>query len=311
MAHPLPPGPPAQAPTFEPPIAAAGDTPLLQLMIQQQQQQQQQNAQMLALMQSMMAQLSLTPPAPPARVPTPPPPAVAVRQPGAAAWNPWAAPPPPPLSIEDGGCDLCTRHINHICLHSTQDNSLSGGSYRLPTSLRPHSAARVFQLPQEQPNGAVDWWVAAQSRQSENESEFDGGPNQMFPDGAAANGAPLNYAASVTSTMNSCQGQPLHKALKNLQKAIAKMAEGNAEHKGERLIIYETKSMADCAKKLSDKVDLEPYIEAQLLDVIEEAFEQSESLATYANMRLDELSRIDKEEKALIQERPKLSYETF
>ena len=69
--------------------------------------------------------------------------------------------------------------------------------------------------------------------------------------------------------------------------------------------------MADCAKKLSDKVDLETDIEGQLLVAIEEALEQSESLATYANMRLDELSRIDKEEKALIQARPKLSYETF
>ena len=126
----------------------------------------------------------------------------------------------------------------------------------------------------------------------------------MFPDGAAAGSAPLNYAASVASTMNSRQGQPLHKALKNLQKAISKMLEENAEHKGERQISYETKYMADCAKKLSDKVNLEPEIEAQLLVIIEEALDQSESLSTYANMRLDELSRIDKEEKALIQARP-------
>ena len=69
--------------------------------------------------------------------------------------------------------------------------------------------------------------------------------------------------------------------------------------------------MADCAKKLSDKVDLEPEIEAQLLVVIEEALDQSESLASYASMRLDEFSRLGKEEKAFIQARPKLSYETF
>ena len=69
--------------------------------------------------------------------------------------------------------------------------------------------------------------------------------------------------------------------------------------------------MADCAKKLSDKVDLEADIDDQMLVVIEEALEQSESLATYANMRLDELSRIKEEENALIQARPKLSYETF
>ena len=108
-------GRPAQAPTCEQQTAAVADTPLQQLMIQQQQQQQQQNAQMLALMQSMIAQISSTPQAPPVRVPTPPQLAVAVRQPGAAARNPWAAPPPPPLSIAAGGFDLCARHINHIC----------------------------------------------------------------------------------------------------------------------------------------------------------------------------------------------------
>ena len=156
-AAPRPPGPRAQAATFGLQIAAVADTPLLQLIIQQQQQQhQQQNAQMLALMQSMMAHMSLTPQAPPAQVPTTPQPAVAVRQPGAAARNPWAAPPPPPLSIAAGGCDLCTRQINHICLHSAQANSLFRGSDRLPTSPRPPSAARVFQLPPEQPDGAVD-----------------------------------------------------------------------------------------------------------------------------------------------------------
>ena len=133
----------------------------------------------------------------------------------------------------------------------------------------------------------------------------------MFQDGAGAGGAPLHYTASVASTVHSHQGHPLHKALKKLQKAIAKMSEGDAENKGERLISYETKSMADCAKKLLVKVDLETDIEDQLLVLIEEALEQSESLATYANMRLDELSRIDKEEKALIQARPILSYETF
>ena len=69
--------------------------------------------------------------------------------------------------------------------------------------------------------------------------------------------------------------------------------------------------MADCAKKLSDKVDLEPEIEAQLLVLIEEALDQIKSLESYASMRLDELSRLDKEEKALIQARPILSYETF
>ena len=55
--------------------------------------------------------------------------------------------------------------------------------------------------------------------------------------------------------------------------------------------------MADCAKKLWDKVDLEHEIEAYLLVVIEEALDQNESLALYASMRLDQLSRLDKEDK--------------
>ena len=56
-----------------------------------------------------------------------------------------------------------------------------------------------------------------------------------------------------------------------------------------KLIAYKTKFMTDCAKKLSDRVDLKLDIDDQLLVVIEEALEQSETLATYANMRLDEL----------------------
>ena len=79
------------------------------------------------------------------------------------------------------------------------------------------------------------------------------------------------------------------------------MLEENAEHKGEQQICYETKYMTDCAKKLSDKVDLEPEIEAHLLVVIEEALDQSETFASYASMRLDKLSCLDKEERALIQ----------
>ena len=187
---------------------------------------------------------------------------------------------------------------------------MSGGSVRPPASPRPHSAVPAFQLPQEQPECAIDCWVAAQSRQSENESEVDGGRNQLFQDGAAG-GAPLSYAGSVASTMHSRQGQPLHKALKNLQKSISKISEENAEHKGEQQIRYETKYMTDCAKKLLDKVDLEPEIEAHLLVVIEEALDQSEHFASYASMRLDKLSLLDKEERALIQARPKLSYEVF
>ena len=133
-------------------------------MMQQQQQQQHQMMQMMQMMQGIM-----TPPAPPVRVPTPPLPTVATRQPSAVERNPWAAPPPPLPSIAAGGCDLCTSQNNHICLHSALDNSVSSGSDRPLASPGPAPAARVFQLPPEQPEGAVDRWVAAQSRQSDME----------------------------------------------------------------------------------------------------------------------------------------------
>ena len=163
----------------------------------------------------MVAELSATPSAHPARVSTPPPPAIAVCQPNAAARNPWAAPAPAATFIAAGDCNNCMRHIKHICLHSSRENSLSARSERLSTSPRPPSAVRVVQWPKEQPNGAVDRWVAAQSRQNENASEGDGGLNQLFQDGAGAGGALLNYAASATSTVQCCQGQSLQKALKN------------------------------------------------------------------------------------------------
>ena len=64
--------------------------------------------------------------------------------------------------------------------------------------------------------------------------------------------------------------------------------------------------MTDCAKKFSDKVDLEPEVEAHLLVVIEEVLDQSKNFASYASIRLDELSFLDKEETAFFQARPKL-----
>ena len=116
---------------------------------------------------------------------------------------------------------------------------MSSGSDRPLASPRPPPAARVFQLPPEQPEGAVDRWVAAQSRQSENGSECDGGRNQLFPDGAGDGSPPLEYAASLASTVDCRNGNPLHKALGKLQTAVAKMRAGDAEYKatkGEKLI---------------------------------------------------------------------------
>ena len=63
--------------------------------------------------------------------------------------------------------------------------------------------------------------------------------------------------------------------------------------------------------KLSDRVDAETDIEETSLVMIEETLEKAERLAFYATLRLDELATLKEEEKALMQARPKLTYETF
>ena len=157
-------------------------------------------------------------------------------------------------------------------------------------------------------------WVAAQSRPSEHEDGSDYGRPQLPLDGAHDCAQPPEYAASIASTANSRQTNPLYKALRNLQKAIAKLEEGNDKYKAnkrEKIIAFETKLMMDCAKKLSDRVDVETDIEETFLVVIEETLEKAESLAFYATLRLDELATLKEEEKALMQARPKLTYKTF
>ena len=60
-----------------------------------------------------------------------------------------------------------------------------------------------------------------------------------------------------------------------------------------------------------DKVKIEPDINDHLLEVIKDILEQSEKLESYAGIRLDQLSRLKEEERALIQTRLKLAYEIF
>ena len=109
---------------------------------------------------------------------------------------------------EPGGCDLGTRQINHnICLHSALDNSVFSGSDRPLASPRPPSAERVSQLPPEQPEGAIDRWAVVQRRQREHGIESDSGRNHLPPNGAGGGGPPLNYAASLASTINSRHGK--------------------------------------------------------------------------------------------------------
>ena len=183
--------------------------------------------QMMQMMQGIMSQ-----PAPTARGPTPPLPTVTTRQPRAVERNPWAAPNQP------------QPQINHnICLHSAPGTNVSGASDQPPSSPGPPPVARVFHLPLAQLKGAVGRWVASQNRPSEHGSESDAGRPQLFLDGAGDGSPPLEYPASLASTVNSRHGHPLHKALRNLQKAIATMREGDAEYrasKGEKLIAYKT-----------------------------------------------------------------------
>ena len=59
------------------------------------------------------------------------------------------------------------------------------------------------------------------------------------------------------------------------------MSKNGAEQKGNRQITHETREMTDCAKKLSDKADIKPEIDNQLLVVTEELLDQSKNLRQY------------------------------
>ena len=86
------------------------------------------------------------------------------------------------------------------------------------------------------------------------------------------------------------------------------MSESGAKQKGEKQISIVTKNMTEYAKY---KVKIEPDINDHLLEVIKDILEQSEKLESYAGIRLDQLSRLKEEERALIQTRLKLAYEIF
>ena len=83
------------------------------------------------------------------------------------------------------------------------------------------------------------------------------------------------------------------------------------EGRGEKQIAHAQKIMSDCASKLSAKLDLEEDLEAQLVVVIEQALEESEDLAEHAMGQLDELATNEREARANVSARPRMSYETF
>ena len=65
--------------------------------------------------------------------------------------------------------------------------------------------------------------------------------------------------------------------------------------------------MSDCASKLSAKLDLEEDLEAHLVEVIEQALEESEDLAEHAMQQLDELATNEREAWANVSAWPRLS----
>ena len=80
---------------------------------------------------------------------------------------------------------------------------------------------------------------------------------------------------------------------------------------GEKQISHAQKIMSDCASKLSAKLDVEDDLEAQLVVVVERALEESEGLAEGAMKQLDQLGSSEREARANVSARPRLSYETF
>ena len=103
--------------------------------------------------------------------------------------------------------------------------------------------------------------MEAQGLQNEDGSEWEGSLDQLFQDGAGTTGARIDYSTCVASVASSRQGHSLHKALTKLQQAISKMSESGAEQKGEKQISMDTKNMTKCARKLSEKLKIEPAID--------------------------------------------------
>ena len=83
------------------------------------------------------------------------------------------------------------------------------------------------------------------------------------------------------------------------------------EGRGEKQIAHAQKVMSVCASKLSAKLDLEEDLEAQLVVVIEQALEESEDLEEQAVQQLDELVTNEREARANVSARPRLSYKIF
>ena len=79
---------------------------------------------------------------------------------------------------------------------------------------------------------------------------------------------------------------------------------------GEKQISHAQKIMSDFASKLSAKLDVEDDLEAQLVVVVERALEENEGLAEGAMRQLDQLALSERETRANVSVRPRLSYKT-
>ena len=150
----------------------------------------------------------------------------------------------------------------------------------------------------------VSQWVNSEN----GAARLAGPPEQLLPEEAAA-GPSQHYAGSVVSSLTSRHEVSVHSALRKLQRAIEKMK--LTEGCGEKQISHAQKIMSDCASKLSAKLDVEDDLEAQLVEVVERALEESEGLAEGAMQQLDQLASSEREARANVSARPRLSYETF
>ena len=121
---------------------------------------------------------------------------------------------------------VCTQFETIVCLavvlgHLPSPPKLISSGYPVATR-----ATRIGSRPMG----------SSTEQHNENASEVDGDRKQLFQD-CAAGGPSLCYEASVASTVNSCQGQSLHKALKFCRRPFPKRKKKTQSIRGRNRIL--------------------------------------------------------------------------
>ena len=197
-------------------------------------------------------------------------------------------------------CRQCETEKVHICLHSAVQSVRSDGSIGSQRHAEPPdptgAAPRLPPAFPRQPSRVGRWVEASEPGREEPASPI-----------AAAEEPPQHYAASVASTAASRQG--ISNNFRKLQKCISTMQ--NTEAMGEKIIAYKQKEMSAIADKIRAKVDAGEELEPGFMAEIEEALDTADLLAENAIIRLDKMATEEKEAKALVSARPKLTFENF